>query len=99
MNKSIDKYLLNKLNKKIPNSENYNYNNIRILNNQILDSNLNPEYKNLTELCLNQGKIIFHLVGDVQNLNNQIEKKNNHIKELNNQLDNYKNNKFNSLNK
>ena len=80
------------------NKENYNYSNIKTLNNEIIDSDLDPEYKNLTELCLNQGKIIFRLVGDVQNLNNQIEKKNKHINELNLQLDNFRNN-FITLNK
>ena len=60
------------------------------LNIEKLDTNIYTDYKNLVELCLNQGKIIFHLVGDVQNLNNQIEKKNIHIDELNHQLKSYR---------
>ena len=97
INRSIDNNMLKRsLNSQ--NKENHNSSNIRILNNKIIDTKFDPEYKNLTELCLNQGKIIFRLVDDVQNLNNQIEKKNKHINELNLQLDNYKNN-YNTFNK
>lgn len=87
-----------KSNKSSRNEQNYNLNNIQILNNHnILYSKINPKCENLTEICLNQGKIINRLVGDVQNLNFQIEKKKKLIKDLNHQLDNYKKNKFFTL--